>query len=54
MVAAADSEDHPSVGQVIGRGKVFGEPQGMPHRRNVEAAAELQAFSHVRQMHTQH
>ena len=43
VVAAADAEGDAPAGQDVGRGVVLGEPQRVPHRRDVEAAAELDA-----------
>ena len=33
---------------------VLGEAQRVPHRADVEAAADPKAFGHVREMHAQH
>jgi hypothetical protein len=54
VVATSDAEDDPAIGEDIGGGIVLGEPQGMPHGTDVEAAADLELLRHVREMHTQH
>jgi len=41
VIAAADAKDHPPAGEDVGHRVVFGEPQRMPHRHDVEAAADL-------------
>ena len=41
VVAAPDAEDDPAAGQPVGGGVVLGHPERMPHRRDVEAAADL-------------
>src|SRR5215208_2542788 len=42
VVATADAEDDPAVGENIGHGKIFCQTQRMPHRCNVKAAAKLE------------
>ena len=56
VVAAAEAEDHPAVAEDVRHRVVLGQAQRMPHRRDVEAAADLQVLRHVRQMqrHQQH
>ena len=54
MVAAADTEHHAAVRQDVGHRVVLGEAQRVPHRGDVEAAAELQAFCDLREMHREH
>ena len=41
VVAAPDAEDDPAVGQQVDGGVVLGQPERVPHRRDVEAAADL-------------
>ena len=50
MVSAPDAEDHPSVGQDISCGVVLRQPERVPHRVDVKAAAELELFGDVGQM----
>ncbi len=54
VVAAADAEHHAAVGEDVGHGVVLGEAQRMPHRRDVEAAADLHVFGHVGQVQRHH
>src|SRR5262249_45616544 len=54
MIATSHSKRHPPTGEDIGRSKILGQPQGMPHRGNVEAAANLNARGHVGQVHGHH
>ena len=54
VVAAPDSEDHAAVGEDVGGGVVLGQAQRVPHRTDVEAAADPQPLRHVREMHRHH
>jgi hypothetical protein len=54
MIAAPDTEDDPPAGQDVGHRIVFGEAQRVPHRHDVEAAADLQALGDAAQMHRHH
>ena len=54
VVAAPDPEDHAAVGEDVGGGVVLGQTQRMPHRTDVEAAADSQPLGHVREMHRHH
>ena len=54
VIAAANAEDDAATGEVVGHGVVLGEAQRMPHRRDVEAAAELDALGQVGEVHRQH
>ena len=54
VVAAPHPEDDPTARQDVCHGEVLGQPDGVPHRQNVEAAAELQALGELRQPHAQH
>jgi hypothetical protein len=54
MVAAAHAEDDPPAGKDVGGRKVFGQSQGVPHGRDVEAAAKLDLGGHVGQMDEEH
>ena len=47
MVAAAHTEDDPPAGEDVGGRKVFRQPEGVPHRRDVEAAAKLDTGGQV-------
>jgi hypothetical protein len=40
VVAAPDAEDDPPAGQDVGHRVILGEAQRMPHRHDVEAAAD--------------
>lgn len=42
VIATAGPEDDPAVGENVGHGKIFRQPQGVPHGRNIEATAQLQ------------
>jgi hypothetical protein len=42
VIAAADAHDDAAVGDDVGHGIVFRQPDRMPHRQHVEGAAELQ------------
>jgi hypothetical protein len=44
MIAAADPHDDAPVGHDVGHGIVFRQPDRMPHRQDVEGAAELEAL----------
>ena len=54
VIAAAHAEDGAAPGQDVGDGVVLGEPERMPHRGDVEAAAHLQPLGDVCQMHRQY
>ena len=54
VVTAADAKDDPAVGQDVGGGKVLGQAEGVPHRGNVETAAELEVAGQMRQVDIQH
>src|SRR2546427_217744 len=41
VVAAPDAEDDPAPGQPVDGGVVLGDPERVPHRRDGEAAADL-------------
>ena len=43
VIAAADAHDDAAVGDDVGHGVVLGQPDRVPHRQDVEGAAELQA-----------
>lgn len=43
VVAAADAHDRAAVRHNVGHGIIFGQSNGVPHRQNVEGAAEFQA-----------
>ena len=51
MIAAAHAEDHAPAGEDVGHGEVFGHPQRMPHRDDVERLPELQVFGLSCQVH---
>ena len=53
VVAAAHAKDDPSLGQNIGGGKILGQPQRVPHRGNVETAAEVEVLGQVGQVDVQ-
>ena len=52
MIASANAEDHPPLGQDIGHRVVLGESQRVPHGRNVEAAADLNPLGHMGEVHS--
>ena len=54
VVAAPHSENNPPAGQNVRHRKILGQPQRMPHRRNVETAAILQPPRVARQVKPQH
>src|SRR5437667_12788463 len=47
VVAAPDAEDDPAPGQPVDGGVVLGHPQRVPHRRDVEAATDLDVLRDV-------
>ena len=53
-VIAASAEHHAAVGQPVGRGVVLGHPDRMPHRRDVEAAADPDVLGDVAEVQRQH
>ena len=54
MVPAAHSEYHPAAGQDIRGGKILGQPEGMPHGRDIEAATELEVLGEVGEVDVHH
>src|SRR6516162_5414518 len=42
VIAAPDTHDDPAIGHDVGHCVVFGEPDRVPHRQNVEGAAEFE------------
>jgi hypothetical protein len=54
VIAAADAEAHTAAGEHVRHGEVFGEPERMPHRRDVEAAPDLQPLGLVSQVERHH
>ena len=44
VIAAPDAHDHAAIGDDIGHRVVFGEPDRVPHRQDVETATEFQAL----------
>ena len=54
VVAAADTEHDAAVGKDIRHRVVLGEAQRMPHRRDVEAAADPQVPGEMRQVQRHH
>ena len=54
VVPTANAEDDPAFGQDVGHGKVFGQAQRMPHRRDVKPATELQPFGLAGQVQAEH
>jgi hypothetical protein len=44
VVATADAHDHAPIGHDIGHGVVLGQADRMPHRQDVECAAELETL----------
>ena len=54
VIAAADAEGNAALRHMVGHGIVFGQAQRMPHRRDVETAADAQCLGQMRQMHAHH
>jgi hypothetical protein len=54
VVAAPHAEDHAPVGQPVGGRIVLGHADGMPHRRDVEAAANADVLGDVAEVEGQH
>jgi hypothetical protein len=54
VVAAPDAEDDPPAGQDVGHRVIFGQPQRMPHRHDVETAADVELLGDAAQMHRHH
>ena len=53
VVAPANAENHPSVGQYVCRGVIFGQPQRVPHGIDVETTAEFQVLGYMGQVHVE-
>src|SRR6185295_20196836 len=53
VIAATDAEHDSAASQDIGGRIVLREPQRMPHRRNVETAANFDLLCTISQMHCQ-
>ena len=51
VIAAAHAEYDAPAGQNVGDGVILGHAQRMPHGRDVEAAADLDVFRAVREVH---
>ncbi len=49
VIAAADPHDHPAVGHDVGHRVVLGEPDGVPHRQDVERASQFKPLGLGRQ-----
>jgi len=56
VIATPDPEAHPAAGEHVHHREILGEPEGMPHRRDVEAAPHLQPLGLMREVerHQQH
>ena len=54
VIAAPDAKGDAAAGQDVGRRIILGQPQRVPHRRDVEAAADLDALRHMRQVQRRH
>ena len=54
VVAAAHSEDDAALAEDVGHGEVFGQPQGVPHGGDVEAAAVLEGLGLGGQVEAEH
>jgi hypothetical protein len=54
VVAAPDAEHDPAVGQPVDGGEVLGHPDRVPHRRDVEAAADPDVPGEMAEMESQH
>jgi hypothetical protein len=54
MIAAADTENDAPLRQDVDRRVILGEAERMPHRRDVEAAAEVDTFGDMREVERRH
>ena len=54
MIATSHPEGDASAGEDIGHGKILSEPQWMPHGRDIKAAADVNTFGHMGQVHGHH
>ncbi len=54
VIAAPDAEHGAAAGQDVGGGEILGQAQRVPHRHDVEAAADFEPLGHLGQMHRQH
>ena len=54
VIAPPDAEDDPAAGQDVGGGIILDEAQRVPHRGDVEAAAELDVPGQVCQVQRRH
>ena len=54
VVTAPDAENNASASQNIRRRIIFGQSQRMPHRRDIEAAADLQTLGDMGEMQRRH
>ena len=54
VIPAAHPEGDPALGEDVGGGEVLRQAQGVPHGRDVEAAAEAQPPGEMGQMHRGH
>src|SRR5258708_13285068 len=50
VVAATDAKDDAATGEDVNGGEVLRQPQRMPHRRDIEAATNLDVFRSVREV----
>jgi hypothetical protein len=44
VIAAPDAKDHPPAGQDVGHRVILGKTQRVPHRHDVEAAADVEVL----------
>jgi hypothetical protein len=54
VITAPDAEHHPAAGQPVDGGVVLGHPDRVPHRRDVEAAADPDVAGDVAEVQRQH
>ena len=54
VIPAADAEDHAPPGEDVGGREILGQPERMPHRRDVESAADAKPRREMSQMDGRH
>ena len=54
MIAAGDAEDHAPIAEDVGHRIIFRQAQRMPHRHDVEGAADLEVLGDVDEVHRHH
>ena len=54
VIAAPDAENGAALGHDVGASEVLGQPQRVPHRRDIESAANPEALRQMAEMHRRH